>query len=370
MHFEGVSRSSVQATEERVPPVLEDRVACPARAIASSGSTGQPKIIVAASPGEGVPEPPEASRTVLVPAPLYHTNGFTISHLSLFNGNRTIVMERFDAQQVVDLIERYQVNHVTMVPTMLLRIARLPTVRKDSFASLESVQQGGASCPEWLVRRWIEWLGPERFFMTYGSTENVGLTQIYGDEWLERPGSVGRGVDTEIQIVDEAGCSVPAGQVGEIFMRSKLSQEPTFSYLGAPPAKRNELGLTSVGDLGWLDEEGYLFIADRRKDLIVSGGANVFPAEVEAAISEHPDVEDVAVVGLPDSEWGQCVAALIQVVQSSGVAPEELRSHCRARLAAYKVPKVVEFVSRLPRLDSGKLNRSALAAEYSAKTGG
>jgi bile acid-coenzyme A ligase len=361
-----LSLDEIRATEGAAARALPDRVPSPSRAIASSGSTGRPKIIISRLPGEGVPVEEGGPYTELVPAPLYHTNGFSLSHFSLFNGNRVIVMERFDAARVVDLIERCQVNHVTMVPTMLRRVARLPDIRERDFSSIQSVRQGGAPCPDWLVRTWIDLVGGDSFFMSYGATEAVGLVQITGTEWLERPGSVGKGVNSEVRILDDEGKALPPGEVGEIYMRMEGAVHPTFEYLGAPPAKRTADDMASVGDLGWLDAEGYLFVADRRTDMIVSGGANVFPAEVESAVSEHPSVEDVVVVGVPDEEWGQRVTAVIQPRPGAEVVAEELEAHCRERLAPYKVPKGFEVMDRLPRLESGKLNRTALAAQLRA----
>lgn len=368
-----VSRKQVEASVDAPAEPLDDRVADPARAIASSGSTGLPKIILRPGPGEGIPGetggpldrgPDAPVLTELVPAPLYHTNGFYLAHALLFNGDCTVLMERFDAAQAVDLIERYRIQRMTMVPTMLQRIARLPDLEARDFSSLEMVLQGGASCPDWLVRRWIDLVGPQCFLMCYGSTEGVGMTVISGGEWLERPGSVGTAQECEIRIVDDDGRPLPPGEIGEIFMRSTTSDDPSFEYKGAPPPARSDDGFTSVGDLGWLDEDGYLFIADRRRDMIVSGGANVFPAEIEAALSEHPEVFDSAVVGLRDDEWGQRVHALIQPRDAaSAPAAAELRAHCRARLAPYKVPKSFETVDRLPRSEAGKLNRSALVRE-------
>jgi len=368
-----ISREQIEASVDAPAEPLEDRVADPARAIASSGSTGLPKIILRPGPGEGVPgetggpldrEPDAPVLTELVPAPLYHTNGFYLAHGLLFNGDRVVLMERFDATQAVDLIERHQIHRMTMVPTMLQRIARLPDLETRDFSSLEMVLQGGASCPDWLARRWIELVGPQGFVMCYGSTEGVGMALISGVEWLARPGSVGTAQECEIRIVDDAGRTLPPGEIGEIFMRSTTSDEPSFEYKGAPPAACSDDGFTSVGDLGWLDEDGYLFIADRRRDMILSGGANVFPAEIEAALSEHPEVFDNAVVGLRDDEWGQRVHALIQP-RDPASAPDaaELRDHCRDRLAPYKVPKSFETVDRLPRSEAGKLNRSALVRE-------
>jgi bile acid-coenzyme A ligase len=251
-----------------------------------------------------------------------------------------------------------------MVPTMLLRVARLPNVKQRDFSSLAAVLQGGATCPDWLVRFWIDLVGPHCFIMSYGSTENVGLVSIDGAEWLLHPGSVGKNDATLVRILDEDGSDLPAREVGEIFMRNTEETGPSFEYKGAPPPRRTPDGFTSIGDMGWLDEDGYLYIADRRSDMIVSGGANVFPAEVEAALLEHERVFDAVVIGLPDEEWGQRIHALIQPGSlETAPSPEELRAYCRERLASFKVPKAFEIVERLPRSDAGKLNRRALAEE-------
>jgi len=371
--FSPVSHAVLAATDDDPATPLEDRVADPATAIASSGSTGTPKIILRPGRGErvvGEPDGPFArdpaagARTELVPAPLYHTNGFYLLHMALFAGDRVVLMQRFDAAQAADLIERYPIASVTMVPTMLLRMVRLPDFDSRDFSELESVITGGASCPDWVARRWIERVGPKHFIFSYGSTEGVGMVIINGEGWLQHPGSVGKGVDTEVRVLDPQGVDLPAGEVGEIFMRKTDTDEPTYQYVGAAPAKQTEDGFTSIGDLGWLDADGYLYIADRRVDMIISGGANVFPAEIEAALLEHPDAFDVVVIGLPDPEWGHRVHALVQPRIGAPLFSEgELRAHCRKRLAAYKVPKTFEFVESLPRSDAGKLNRAKLVAE-------
>jgi bile acid-coenzyme A ligase len=351
---------------------LPDAIAPRSMAVASGGATGTPKIIVTPTPSAAVPGaaaqvtpggyPGGAGHVQLVPGPLYHTNGFAICHLSLFEDQQVVLMERFDAARAVDLVERYRVSVVTMAPTMLARIARLSGIEGRDLSSLRGVLQGAASCPEWVLHRWIELIGAQHVFVAYGSTERVGLCMVRGDDWLARPGTVGRGVNTDIRILDDAGRDLPPGEVGEIFMRSRLAGDaPTHEYLGADPARRTPDGFTSIGDMGWLDGDGYLYIADRRVDMIVSGGANVFPAEVEAALSEHPGVADVAVIGLPDPEWGQRVVALVEPADpASPPGPDVLDAHARARLAAYKVPRSYEVVDRLPRTAAGKLNRRAL----------
>ncbi|MCU1344830.1 MAG: feruloyl-CoA synthetase, partial [Acidimicrobiia bacterium] len=346
---------------------LPDIVADPARAIATSGSTGTPKIIVSRNPGRGVPSQSlhnpsgrfmghRAGQVQLIPAPLYHTNGFLILHNALFDGQSVLLMERFDAARMVDLIERYRVNTFVAVTIMLLRMARLPDIDRRDFSSVESLLHGGAMLPQWLARKWIDLVGPEHFFIAYGSSENAGSSMVRGDTWLEHPGTVGQPWQCDIKILDADGQELPPGEVGEIFMRWTGQTEPSFEYRGGQPRTREDL-FSSIGDLGWLDDDGFLFLADRRDDLIISGGANIFAAEVEAALSDHPGVADVVVVGLADDEWGQRVHAVVQL-SGEGATAEELRDHCRHRLASYKVPKSFAFVERLARTEAGKIRRS------------
>jgi len=190
---------------------------------------------------------------------------------------------------------------------------------------------------------------------------------IRGDEWLRRPGSVGRGLRTDIRILADDMRELPTGEIGEVFLRQHYASGPTFRYVGAPPARSTDDGFTSVGDLGKLDDDGYLYVIDRRSDMIVTGGVNVFPAEVEAALLEHPGVADVAVVGVTDPEWGRRVHAVIEPTDPTArPGVEMLRAHCRARLARSKVPKTFSFVVSLPRSEAGKLNRVALGEAVEA----
>jgi bile acid-coenzyme A ligase len=364
-----IRRSDIVASDSLADDPLPDVTPPRANGIASSGSTGRPKIIVNPRPAEYVSEDEKSMTGVtaavqLVPTTLYHTNGFATYNYML-RGESLVVMERFDAAKAVDLVERYRVNAFTAVPTMLQRIARLPGVTERDWSSIQAVQYGGASIPEWLVRFWIDLVGPERFFLSYGSTERVGLCIARGDEWLAHPGTTGRGYDgTEVKILDGDGNEVPTGQVGEIFLRQPKAAGPSFEYIGASAPSQTPDGFTSVGDLGWLDDDGYLYVADRRVDMIISGGANVFPAEVEAALTEHPGVADVCVVGLPDPEWGRRVHAVVQAAdQAHPPTAEELDAHSRDRLAPYKRPKTYEFVDALPRSDAGKINRGRVMAE-------
>jgi bile acid-coenzyme A ligase len=346
-------------------------VSDPGKAIASGGSTGRPKIIISPGPWARVPGAPTPSlgqlgfgmrHTQLVTAPLYHNAPFVTSYHGLFDDNTLVLLERFDAQLVVDLIERHHVDSMYLPPILMQRIAALPGLRARAFSSVKTVASMGAPCPPWLKRFWIDLVGARRVAELYGATEAVGTAVIRGDEWLKHPGSVGR-PSADVRIVDHSGHELPPGEVGEIFMRRRPPVRATYRYLGAAPASTTPDGFVSVGDLGWVDQDGYLFIADRRIDLIITGGANVYPAEVEAALSEHPAVADVVAIGVPDAEWGTRVHAVVQACDVEHPPTLlELDTYCRERLASYKAPKTYEFVSNFPRDDTGKVQRSALAA--------
>jgi bile acid-coenzyme A ligase len=358
---------------------LPDVIPPKARGICSSGSTGTPKIIVVERPG--VVNPATISNTsamlesyapmshpqlVLVPGPLYHTVGFSATN-HLLAGDSVVLLERFNARRVIELIESRRVNGMTGATVILQRIARLEDIAERDLSSLLWVQQGAAPLPHWLARKWIDLVGPERFFMSYGMSEGLGLCVIRGDEWLEHPGSVGRPWrSTSLRIVGSGGESVPSNEVGEIYMSSPGGAD--FSYLGdASPPPRTDDGYGTVGDLGWIDEDGFLYIADRQADMIITGGANVFPAEVEAALSEHPFVGDVVVIGLGDPEWGRRVHALIVPTENASLTEADLIAFAKSRLASYKVPKTIEFVPLIPRSEATKVNRGVLIAEREGK---
>jgi bile acid-coenzyme A ligase len=354
---------------------LPDQVPCPGKAIASGGSTGRPKLIVDPSPWA---RPPGgfvesigrqvgffSNQIQLVVGPLYHNLGFTWGHLGLFEGQRLVVLERFDADRLLDAVERHRIEFIMMVPTMMGRVAASPRARTTDWSSIRAVAHSGAICPPAVKRAWIELVGPLKLYEAFGATEGVGITVIRGDEWLERPGSVGRPMMSDLLILGPDGESLAPGQVGEIFMRARFATGQPYRYLGAEPARTARDGYHSVGDLGWVDEAGYLYPADRRTDLIITGGANVYPAEVEAALLEHPSVRDAAVIGLLDPDWGKRVHAVIELEPGqTRPRPDQLEQHCRERLARYKVPKSYHFVDRLPRDEAGKLRRGSLLADH------
>jgi len=218
-----------------------------------------------------------------------------------------------------------------------------------------------------LKRAWLDLIGPEHLYETYGASEMEGMTWIRGDEWLQHPGSVGRARGFDLRIVGDDGHESPPGQIGQIYMRDPAHAGPPFIYLGGPPPQATPDGYVSAGDLGWLDAQGYLYLADRRVDLIISGGANIYAAEVEGVLLQHPRVDDVAVIGLPDDDLGRRVHAVVQPVDIAQ-PPEasELAAFARERLAPYKVPRSFEIVSTLPRNEAGKIQRSALVRERTA----
>lgn len=360
----------IDATAALDVPELEDATAPHMNGICSSGSTGTPKVILTMRKGEYDPAlappfiaqwaPVERPQCVLVLGPMYHANGLS-GLFSLLNADRVVAMEKFDAARVVDAVERLHVSTFTATPTMLQRIADLPGIEQRDLSSLRWILQGSAPMPPSLMHRWIALIGAEKIVMTYGMTEGLGTTGMRGDEWLEHQGSVGRGLrNTEIRILGPDGEDLPRGEIGDIYLRS-----PFFggvSYLGtAPQLAGTEDGFKSVGDMGYLDEGDYLYVVDRRVDLIVSGGANVYPAEVEFALIDHPQVADVVVIGLRDAEWGRRVHAVIE--PRDHAAPptaEEIIAFAKGRLAPYKVPKTVEFVEAVPRSAATKVNRRAL----------
>jgi bile acid-coenzyme A ligase len=357
----------VEALDERVP---ERMIAIP-----SGGSTGASKAIVMPIPGALPPgsgfaafyamyDIPRVDRQ-LVLGPLYHGSPFVMLHGGLFDGQQIILTERFKPAQVPEAITRYRPQYTLLVPTMMKRLLDAPGIAEVDWSCFHMILHGTAPCPAWLKRRWIEMVGPTRLWETFASSELVGQTNVRGDEWLSRPGTVGRpSAATEMKILDEGGREVPPGTVGEIYLRVKGSDAPSFRYLGSDVPRMIEGGFVSVGDLGRLDADGYLYPADRSGDLIISGGANIVPAEVEAAISEHPDVVDVAVIGLPDEDLGQRAHAVV-VVSDSECPPsaEVILAHARSLLSPYKVPRSVEFVESLPRTEMFKIRRSALVAE-------
>lgn len=341
------------------------RVAAHVKAIASGGSTGRPKIIVDHARSVLDPDAPSlgmrAGDTIVVPGPMYHSAPFGLAYQALCWGCHVVIMPRFDAAETLRLVEQHRAQWLYQVPTMMHRIWRLDAERtRFDVSSLEIVCHIAAACPVWLKEKWIEWLGPDRLWEVYSGTEALGATVIGGREWLERRGSVGRlAPGASVRILDEHGGDVSPGEVGEIYFRPAGGPGSTYHYLGAEPRVRGEW--ETFGDLGRIDADGYLYLADRRTDLIISGGANVYPAEVEAAIDAYPGVLASVAIGLPDADLGQSVHAIVEV--RSGDPPLDvaaLEAFVADRLVGYKRPRSLEITCERLRDDSGKVRRSAL----------
>lgn len=335
------------------------------KAMTSGGSTGRPKVIVDAMPAHWNPEEgfllQRPGDVILNPGPLYHNAPFHCITMGMFVGATIVEMGRFDALRALQLMEAHKVNWVTMVPTMMHRIWQLgpDVLAKFSLPDLRMMLHMAAPCAPWLKQAWIDWLGGDRVWEYYGTTEGIGSTIISGTDWLAHRGSVGRVRDGyEMKILDEAGVERAAGEVGEVYFRPEGGPGSTYHYLGS--ASKRVGDWESVGDLGSVDEAGYLYLADRRNDLIISGGANIYPAEVEAALDAHPAVRGSAVIGLPDPEWGAKVHAIVQPVEDSGLEEQELLDFVADRLARFKLPKSIEFTPEPLRDEAGKVRRAAL----------
>lgn len=297
-----------------------------------------------------------------MPGPLFHNGPGVWSCQGLLYGNHVAVLPRFDAEATLAAIAEHRADVVYLVPTMMKRILRLPDDVRLSYdlSSLRIVWHLAEPCPPWLKEAWIDWLGPERIYELYAGTEAQGVTVITGTEWLEHRGSVGRPITGEFMVTDDDGTPLPPGQQGEIWIR-RTAEQPTYRYVGAEPRTLGD-GWESLGDIGWFDEDGYLYLADRMADMILCGGSNVYPAEVEAAIQEHPAVRSVAVIGLPDEDKGNRVHAIVEA-DPAELSEAELLAFLGDRLVTYKLPRSVEFVDVPLRDDAGKVRRSALRAE-------
>ncbi|WP_249354237.1 AMP-binding protein [Rhodococcus sp. USK13] len=343
----------------------------------SSGTTGRPRGIERPLTGGEFGSYPDIpgkwlSRLLglvpgdvfLTPAPLYHAAPLAWTMGALRQGATAVVMERFDAPLALELIERHRVTHSQWVPTMFVRMLKLdPEVRnRFDLTSHRVAVHAAAACPIEVKRQMIHWWGPI-LFEFYSSTEGVGATSIFSEDWLRKPGSVGRPLIGKIEILDDDHRPVNTGVVGTIW----FSGGGNFRYHSdaAKTAEAHDAeGRATVGDLGWMDEDGYLFLADRRADLIISGGVNVYPREIEDALILHPDVLDIAVVGLPDEEMGHRVVAFVQLRPDSTVPVESLplalTEFCSDSLAKFKIPREFRFVEELPRTPTGKLRKHEL----------
>ncbi len=345
----------------------------------SSGTTGRPKGIKRELPHVSPAEAPGMMSALvsfwmtpdsvyLSPAPLYHTAPSVWSMSAQAGGITTVVMEKFDPEGCLDAIARHRVTHGQFVPAMFTRMLKLPEAVRNSYdlSSLQRVMHAAAPCPVEIKKQMMDWWGPiiDEY---YASSEAIGSTLITAEEWLAHPGSVGKPMACEIHILDEHGNELPPGHAGEIYFEGGYS----FEYLNdetKTAASRDSHGWVTVGDVGYVDEEGYLYLTDRRHHMIISGGVNIYPQETENLLVTHPKVLDAAVFGIPDDEMGQRVVAAVQTVDPADATDEfadELLGWLRDRLSHYKCPRSIAFEAQLPRTDTGKLYKNGLIEKYS-----
>lgn len=338
------------------------------KAMTSGGSTGRPKLIVSKLPAQADTDAEYLDfvndTSMLIPGPLYHNGPFLWSMGSLFRGCHQVVTKRFDAEQCLQLIQHHKIHTAYFVPTMMQRIWALPEEVRLSYdmSSINSIWHLAAPCPAWLKQAWMDWLGPEKVMELYGGTEGQGSTTISGTEWLAHRGSVGKPrPEFQIKIVDEDGETLPPGEVGEVFLLPVTGQGSTYHYIGAE-AKAIAGGWESLGDLGYMDADGYLYLADRLTDMILSGAANIYPAEVEGALDAYPGVRSSAVIGLPHADMGNAIHAIVDA-PGGDVDEAALLAHLAEHLARNKIPRTFEFVTEPLRDEAGKVRRKALREE-------
>lgn len=344
----------------------------------SSGTTGRPKGVKPILPDEAIDGPTPLmgmgaglyamgeDTVYLSTSPLYHAAplrwAMTVQRL----GGTVIVMDRFDPQEVLRLIERYRVTHATFVPTHFVRMLKQPEAVRTAYKldSLKAAIHAAAPCPVSVKRAMIDWLGPI-IHEYYSGTESCGITAIDTQEWLMRPGSVGRAILGKVHIVDDDGNALPAGAIGQVF----FSDGPEFEYLNDPEktaSAHNALGWATLGDIGYLDADGFLYLTDRKGFMIISGGVNIYPQEIENVLIGHPAVFDVGVVGLPDDEMGERVVAVVQpasIIADPAALARELREYAKEALGPVKTPKEFRFANALPREPTGKLIKRRILAD-------
>lgn len=367
----GISRAGMRALEGYPDTPPPDAIPQPYKAIASGGSTGKPKLIVTPGAFHFAPAAHpfaallglSAGDRLYSPGPLYHNQAFLFTQVALFVGASAVINEKFDAERTLAAIERYRPSFLNLVPTMMQRMARAVSFQSVDLGSLKRLWHMASACPEWVKHAWIERIGAAKVCEVWAATETTGITTIHGEEWLQRPRSVGKGFATEIRILDAERRPLPPGEIGEIFTRFG-DGGAQYRYLGATALETVEGGFVSVGDLGHVDEDGYLYLADRRMDMIITGGANVYPAEIEAALTQFDGVRDAVVIGLKDDDLGRRVHALIEpAVAGQAFSLPGLEAHVRVQLAGYKVPRSYEIVDSLPRDEAGKIRRGKLRDE-------
>lgn len=342
----------------------------------SSGTTGKPKGVRAASPGAALGTVSElfrrrlelhgidAETRYLSTAPLYHSAPLRYNNMVHRSGGTSVIMPRFDAGTALALIEKHAISHSQWVPTMFVRLLRLAESERHAYdlSSHRYAIHAAAPCPVHIKEAMLDWWGPI-LYEYYSGTEGNGQTAISPQEWLQHKGSVGRPILGDVRITDEAGNVLPAGETGRVY----FAGGPRFEYFKDPAktaAAYNAEGWSTLGDIGHLDAEGYLYLTDRASHMIITGGVNVYPREVEDVLIAHPAVQDAAVFGVPDEEFGESVRAAVELAPNCEITAEELIDFCRDRLAHLKCPKAVDVHRELPRHQTGKLYKELLKKPF------
>jgi long-chain acyl-CoA synthetase len=346
----------------------------------SSGTTGNPKGILRPLPDQPPAQPLPISslftrfwrfregQIYLMPAPLYHSAPLVGAAGTIRNGGTLIVMEHFDAEHFLQLVEQHRVTHTQLVPTMFSRLLKLPEAvrRRYDLSSLEAVVHGAAPCPAPVKQAMIDWWGPI-IHEYYSATEGMGLAMCDSAEWLAHPGTVGRTVAGEIHVLDGAMREVPAGATGKLWFKTASPFEYFNDPVKTAEANSADRSMSTVGDIGHVDEEGYVYLTDRAAFMIISGGVNIYPQECENLLITHPKVADAAVFGTPNEDLGEEVKAVVQLMPEVGPCADvadELMAFCRDHLARHKCPRSIDFEAELPRLPTGKLYKGPLRDRY------
>ena len=352
----------------------------PGTIIYTSGTTGNPKGVRRAPPTQeqaeasirglisifGLMSQPPPTIVSVMTGPMYHSAPNAYGTVCLRLGVNLYLEPRFDPERLLAMIEQHRVTHLHMVPIMFNRLLKLPEAvrKKYDLSSLAFVVHAAAPCPAPVKRAMIDWWGPV-INEYYGSTETGGVVFCTSEQWLAHPGTVGKALPgADVRITDTDGRTLPAGEIGEVTAAFPGLADFTYHKDDAKRQASARVGLVATGDLGYMDEEGFLYLCDRSKDMIISGGVNIYPAEIEAVLHRMPGLADCAVFGVPDDEYGEAVHACIQLQPGAGASAEDVRAYLRSHLSGFKVPKSVDFHAALPREDSGKIFKRKLREPF------
>ncbi|GAB5450345.1 MAG: acyl-CoA synthetase [Halioglobus sp.] len=379
----GGIRAGYESWEEALIEQPETRIADEGNGVPmlySSGTTGKPKGVFVPAPSDDVHAPTMLAETIgalfgfaeetvyLSPAPLYHAAPLHYCLMATYNGGTIVVMEKFDAEQSLRLIEEHRVTHSQWVPIMFIRMLKLPEETRQAYdlSSMQVAIHAAAPCPVEIKEQMIEWWG-EVIYEYYASSEGIGFTLVDSANWLTHKGTVGKVLFGALHILDDEGKELPPGEVGTVYFSG---EQTVFEYYNEPEKTReayNDRGWATCGDVGYLDEEGYLYLTDRKNFTIISGGVNIYPQEIENALINHDKIADVAVFGIPNEEFGEEVKAVVQPMNWADATDEtaiEIMEWLREKISHIKMPRSLDFHQELPRMDNGKLYKRRLVEEY------